>query len=106
MLFICTLGVGGAFAQTDKKMDKMKSEKTMMMKDCVMMKDGKMRARKNGESMEMDKDMKMSNGTMGMKDGTVKMKDGKTMMMKDGDMMDMQGKMSKMKMDKMKDDKK
>ena len=98
-LFISLLGTG-AFAQNDKKidkMDKMKSEKTM--KDCVMMKDGKMMVMKNGKTMEMDKDMAMSNGTMVMKDGTVKMKDGKTMMMKNGDHMYMNGKIDKMKMD-------
>ena len=102
-LFISFLGTG-AFAQNDKKMDKidkMKSEKTM--KDCVMMKDGKMMMMKDGKTMNMDKDMTMSNGTMVMKDGTVKMRDGKTMMMKNGDHMYMNGKMDKMGKMKMDD---
>jgi len=102
-LFISLLGTG-AFAQNDKKMDKMdkmNSEKTMKGKDCVMMKDGKMMMMKNGKMMEMDKDMTMSDGTICMKDGTCKMKDGKTMMMKEGDKCYMNGKMGKMKMDKM-----
>jgi hypothetical protein len=86
----------GVFAQ--EKMDK----KMGMKKDCVMMEDGKMMMMKGGNTMAMDKDMKMSNGTMVMTNGTVKMKSGKTMMMKDGDCMYMNGKMGKMKMDKMK----
>jgi hypothetical protein len=93
----------GVFAQdkTDKKMDKNMDHKMGMKKDCVMMEEGKMMIMKGGNSMAMDKDMKMSNGTMVMTNGTVKMKNGKTMMMKDGDCMYMNGKMSKMKMDKM-----
>jgi hypothetical protein len=90
----------GVFAQdkTDKKMD----QKMGMKKDCVMMEDGKMMVMKGDNSVAMDKDMKMSNGTIVMTDGTVKIKDGKTMMMKDGDCVYMNGKMGKMKMDKMK----
>ena len=90
------------FAQ--EKMDNMKmtQKKTSMhhnaMKDCVMMKDGKMMMMKNGKMMDMDKDMTMSNGTVCMKDGTCKMKNGKTMKMKDGDKCYMNGKMGKMKM--------
>ncbi len=71
------------------------------MKDCVMMKDGKMMMKKNGKMMAMDKDMTMADGTMCMMDGTCKMKNGKTMMMKNGDKCYMNGKMSHMKMDKM-----
>lgn len=69
------------------------------MKDCVMMKDGKMMMMKNGKMMEMDKDMTMSNGMVCMKDGTCRMKNGKTMKMKEGETCDMHGKMGKMKMD-------
>jgi len=72
-----------------------------MKKDGMMMKDGKMMMMKDGKMMMMDKDMTIGNGTMVMMDGTVKMKDGKTMTMKDGEMIDMNGKMKKMKMDKM-----
>ena len=68
----------GVFAQ-DKMDSKMSNDNKMdkmhgKMRDGVMMKDGKMMV----------------------------MKDGKTMMMKDGDCVYMNGKMSKMKMDKMK----
>jgi hypothetical protein len=66
------------------------------MKDCVMMKDGKMWVMKGGKTMEMSKEMTLANGTKVMTDGTVTMKDGKTMMMKDGESMMMNGKMKKM----------
>jgi len=73
------------------------------MKDCVMMKDGKMMVCKAGKTMEMSEDMTMKNGTVVMKDGSVKMKDGKMMKMKEGEVMYMDGKMSKMKMEGKKD---
>jgi uncharacterized protein YdeI (BOF family) len=94
-VFLCT----GVFAQSQMKTNK--------MKDCVMMKDGKMMVMKDGKTTAMDNTMTMKNGTMVMADGNVKMKDGKTMMMKDGDCMYMSGKMTtekkmdnKMSMDK------
>ena len=99
ILFATLLLSAGIFAQ-DQKMDNMDHK----MKDCVMMKDGKMMAMKDGKTMEMDHDMTMTNGTMVMKDGSVKMSNGKTMKMKDGECMYMDGKMKKMKMDKMKSD--
>jgi hypothetical protein len=91
-----------AFAQdtTSKKMDHKMGHKMGMMKDCVMMHDGKMMEMKGGKTMEMSSDATMTNGTVVMTDGTVKMKDGKTMKMKDGDCVYMDGKVGKMKMDK------
>jgi hypothetical protein len=95
------MSAGATFAQ-----DKMSPQKEHMskmdkpMKDCVMMKDGKMWVMKGGKSMEMSKTMTMGNGTMVMTDGSVKTKDGKTMMMKDGECMMMNGKMKKMTMKK------
>lgn len=86
-----------AFNPIQEKM----SKSSMKMKDCVMMKDGKMMVMKGGQTMTMDKDMKMRNGTMVMTDGSVKMKHGKMMKMKDGDMMMMNGKMKTMPMSKM-----
>ena len=70
------------------------------MKDCCMMKDGKMMCMKDGKTMPMDKDMTMKNGTVCMTNGVCTMKDGKKMKMKNGDCMDMNGKMctDKMKM--------
>jgi len=92
-----------ANAQTGKTSHKM-HHGTMhhSMKDCVMMKDGKMMMMKEGKTMAMDKDMTMSDGTVCMMDGTCKMKDGKTMMMKNGDKCYMNGKMKMGKMGKMK----
>ncbi|HEV8084082.1 MAG TPA: DUF6799 domain-containing protein [Chitinophagaceae bacterium] len=90
-----------ANAQTSKTAHTMHHAKTQnAMKDCVMMKDGKMMMMKNGKMMDMDKDMTMSDGTICMKDGTCKMKNGTAMMMKEGDKCYMDGKMGKMKMDK------
>lgn len=76
-----------AFAQTKAK--------GTMTKDCCMMKNGKMVMVKDGKTMPMDKDMKMSNGTTCMVNGECIMKDGKKMTMKEGDCMDMSGKMDK-----------
>ena len=96
----------GVFAQDNMGGMKMthKHKKTSMhhgmMKDCVMMKDGKMMMMKDGKSMPMTEDMTMSNGMVCMTDGTCKMKDGKTMMMKNGEKCTMDGKMSGMKMGK------
>ncbi len=74
------------FAQT-------KSDSLMNMKDCCMMKDGKMMHVKNGKAMPMEKDMTMKNGTKCMTNGECVMKDGKKMKMKEGECMDMDGTM-------------
>ena len=63
------------------------------MKDCCMMKDGKMMCMMDGKTMPMEKDMTMKNGTMCMKNGECIMKDGTKMQMKEGQCMDMNGKM-------------
>ncbi len=68
------------------------------MKDCIMMHDGMPMVMKGGQTMTMDQQMTLTNGTVVMTDGTVKMKDGKTKMMKDGDCIYMDGTMSKMPM--------
>ncbi len=65
------------------------------MKDCCMMKEGKMCCMKNGKTMPMDKDMTMKNGTKCMTNGDCIMKDGKKMKMKEGECMDIDGKMDK-----------
>jgi Heavy metal binding domain len=77
------------------------AKKTAMMKDCCMMKDGKMMVMKNGKTMSMDKDMNMKNGTTCMTNGECTMKDGTKMQMKNGDCMEMSGKMCTDKMKKM-----
>lgn len=91
-LFLMIISLS-ANAQTTKKMS--------MMKDCCMMKDGKMMVMKNGKTMPMKKDMVMENGTQCMTTGECIMKDGKKMMMKNGDCMEMSGKMCTDKMKKM-----
>jgi hypothetical protein len=72
------------------------------MKDCCMMKDGKMMAMKDGKTMPMDSTMTMKNGITCMTNGECTMKDGKKMMMKEGDCMGMDGKMCNDKMKMMK----
>jgi hypothetical protein len=76
------------------------SAQSSRMKDCVMMKDGKMMVMKGGMSMMMMSDSTFKNGTMVMKDGTVKMKDGTTHLLKDGECV-IGGKVKMMKDDKM-----
>jgi hypothetical protein len=91
------MSAGATFAQ-DKMATKQEhmSKMNKPMKDCVMMKDGKMWTMKDGKTMEMTQATTMSNGTTVMADGSVKTKAGKTMMMKDGECMYMNGKMKKM----------
>ena len=96
MILAIGLFLGSAVFAQEKPMDK-KMDHKMQMKDCVMMKDGKMMMAKNGDTTAMEKDRTMSNGTMVMTDGMCKMKDGKTMKMADGDCMCMDGKMMKKK---------
>lgn len=79
------------------KKDAGTNKKAQMMKDRVMMQNGKMMVVKNGRKMKMDSVMPMPNGTMVMQDGTCTLKDGTKMMMKEGDSMDMNGKLIKNK---------
>jgi len=65
------------------------------MKDCVMMKDGKVWVIKN-----MTTSMKCSNGSTVAANGAVKDKDGKITKMANGDCIDKDGTMSKMDMSK------
>jgi hypothetical protein len=80
------------------------SAQSSKMKDCIMMKNGKMMVMKGGMSMMMMGDSTFKNGTMVMKDGTVKMKDGTTRLLKDGECV-VGGKVKMMKDDKMSGDK-
>ena len=73
------------------------TKKESTMKDCCMMKEGKMMVCKDGVTMPMEKDMTMKNGTVCMVNGECVMKDGKKMTMKEGECMDMNGKMDKCK---------
>ncbi len=89
MLVVC-FTASNSFAQTKTA--------PATMKDCCMMKDGKMMQMKDGKMMPMDKEMTMKNGTKCMVNGECIMKDGKKMKMKEGDCMDMDGKMDKCSM--------
>jgi hypothetical protein len=73
-----------------------------MQKDCVMMKDGKMMVKVNGEKMPMERDVTLTNGAVVMTDGTVKKPDGTTTKLKEGDKLDMDGNMMKYDKEKMK----
>jgi hypothetical protein len=61
------------------------------MKNCWMMKDGKMMQMKDGKMMPMDKDMTLTNGTKCMANGDCVMKNGEKVKMKEGECMDMDG---------------
>lgn len=84
VIMLC-LAPNNASAQKDSK----------KMKECCMMKEGKMMHCKDGKTMPMDKDMTMADGTKCMTNGECVMKNGEKMMMKDGECMDMNGKMDK-----------
>lgn len=92
--FLLTMAVcltaSNSFAQTQAK--------SATMKDCCMMKDGKMMCCKNGKTMPLVHDMTMKNGTKCLATGECIMKDGKKMQMKDGQCMDMNGKMDNCEM--------
>lgn len=104
LLFAAIACTNIATAQdTTKAKDKMHHMGSMKaMKDCVMMKDGKMMVMKGGETTVMDQEMTMTNGTVVSTDGSVKMKDGTSKQLKDGDCVYMDGKVkSGMKKDPM-----
>ncbi|HRH34963.1 MAG TPA: hypothetical protein PKY12_07875, partial [Catalimonadaceae bacterium] len=67
--------------------------KSATMKECCMMKDGKMMHMKNGQMIPMEKDMTMKNGTICKANGECVMKDGKVIKMREGECMDMMGNM-------------
>jgi lactam utilization protein B len=95
ILFAAVLFAAGAQAQDSSK-SKTASAMSSHMKDCYMMKSGKMVMEKNGMASDMTKDVTLSNGTVVMKDGTVKTKDGKTITLKDGQCVYTNGKISMM----------
>jgi hypothetical protein len=73
--------VGAGFSADDKE----------MMKDHIMMKDGKVMMIKEGKSMPLDKELALTNGAKVTADGSVTLKDGTKTMMKEGEMMTMDG---------------
>ena len=97
MLFAAALIFSTAVhAQDTAKNKSMTKGSTTHMKDCYMMKNGKMVMEKNGTTSDMTQDVTLSNGTVVMKDGTVKTKEGKTITMKDGQCVYTDGKIKTM----------
>ena len=62
-----------------------------MHEDHIMMQDGRVVRMQNGESMPMEEEMTMPDGTKVMTDGTVMMPDGTTRRMAEGETMLTQG---------------
>ena len=101
MLAAGILITGGiVFAQdaTPKKAEPVKKESAQTgkkekcnLKNCVMMKDGKMMMMKDGKEMAMDNDVTLENGSRVTKDGSLISKDGKKSMLKNNDCIDMKG---------------
>jgi hypothetical protein len=100
ILLVVTTICGAAFCQ-DTSMGKMKdtsmNKMRHMMKDCVVMKDGKVKQWKGGQITMVTSPVMLTNGSTVASDGTVKMKDGTTTMLKDGQYIDMDGNIGTMK---------
>jgi hypothetical protein len=94
LLAAATIGLTAA-AQHEGHTQKA-TDQTNHTKEHLMMMDGKMMHIKDGKTMELTQEMKLSNGATIAKDGTLKMKNGKTRKLKDGEMIYMDGKMGKM----------
>lgn len=94
LLAAATIGLAAA-AQHEGHGQKSKDQATHA-KEHLMMMDGKMMHIKDGKTMELTQEMKLSNGATIAKDGTMKMKNGETQKLKDGEMIYMDGKMGKM----------
>lgn len=84
-----------AVAQDTTKTTTPKMEKMHDMKDCVMMKDGKLIVMKGNSVTALDADLTLTNGTVVKTDGSVKSADGSAMKLKEGEAIDMDGKMIK-----------
>ena len=84
VMVLCT--ANNSFAQTTTANSK--------MKNCCMMKDGKMMQMKDGKMMSMDKDMTLKNGTKCMPNGECIKPTGEKIAIKEGECMDMDGKIT------------
>lgn len=82
-----------AVAQDTTKSATPKMEKTLQMKDCVMMKDGKLMVMKGGTVSPLDKELTLTNGNVIKLDGTIKSTDGTTMKLKEGEAIGLDGKL-------------
>ena len=103
-LFLLTAGLlistGIVCAQNapQKKTEPVKTKATQTankekcnLKNCCMMKDGKMIVLKDGKEMPMTEDVSLDNGSKVTMDGTVIAKDGKQSKLKNEDCIDMSG---------------
>ena len=84
-----------AVAQDTTKSAAPPMEKAHALKDCVMMKDGKLHVMKGTSITGLDKNLTLANGTVIKTDGTVKAADGTEMTLKEGEAIDMEGKLIK-----------
>ena len=75
-----------------------------MKEDMVMMKDGKMKLRRNGKLIPMKEDMGILDGTRIMMDGTVMMADGIARTMMEGEALTMDGRIIEMEDREIKDE--
>jgi hypothetical protein len=95
-LIMCLM-VAGTFTTTAVAQDATgslnKTEATQQMKDCVIMKDGKMIEMNKAGTTTLVKDLTLANGTVVSADGTVKSADGAAWKLKDGEAVDMDGKL-------------
>ena len=96
-----TTSPAGVFAQENKlQRSKIHNEKQMkdlvIMKNEIMMIDGKMTILKNGKTKMMAKDIILPNGSVVSPNGIVKMKNGTTIQMREGEMIGMRPNVMKM----------
>lgn len=70
-------------------------EGSAKIKDCCIMKDGKMVSMKEGIAVPMENSMTMANGTICMANGDCMMMDGSVVKLKEGQCVDMSGEIGK-----------
>ncbi|MFT5251919.1 MAG: Ni,Fe-hydrogenase I small subunit [Flavobacteriales bacterium] len=80
-----------SMAQDNKVQQQKHMQVSDVQKDYILMKEGKMLFIVDQETIIMDQEMVMTNGTIVSILGEVTLRDGITMMMKNGDMMGMDG---------------
>jgi hypothetical protein len=99
IVFFALSLTSGAFAQDSTNgSNNMSQMHQMQNHDGVMMKNGKVMMRKNGQVSVLTQDLVLADGTTVMADGTVKLKDGTTATRQGGDYVKMDGTRGKMKM--------
>ena len=102
LIFLAAATFGLTAAAQHEGHGQQSSDTTKHNKEHLMMMDGKIMHIKDGKTMELTQEMKLSNGATIAKDGTMKMKNGKSRKLKNGEMIYMDGKMGKMSGNKMK----